>query len=282
MQDGRPSETAEMAAMLRTAHAEVIDGPAIHRDPYAAPLAGLTEVEPRLATMREFGFPKVESVAAHFALRQRLADESLLAAVDRGARQVVILGAGLDSFGLRYPEVAASVEVVEVDHPATQQWKRARLDDLDLDAPRVRYVAVDFEEEDLAERLSAEGVGEEGVACSWLGVSPYVGSEATEATFRLVAGWGPGSEIVFDYGLPVDELQGEDRTITEMTAAIAAGRGEPFVSFWNTGDLVDALTAAGFERVEPLSIEHLTAEYFQGQPDHVRPLHCWRLMRAGR
>jgi methyltransferase (TIGR00027 family) len=127
-------------------------------------------------------------MCAYFALRQRYSEDKLRQAVERGVRQAILLGAGLDSLALRRPALAQEITLVEVDHPESQRWKLARLEELRLDTPGVIYVPVDFGSEDLQQRLVESGIHlNQPTFFSWLGVTQYIDREATDATLNFIA-----------------------------------------------------------------------------------------------
>ena len=147
MRAGEPSRTAFGAAALRAAHQDA-DEPRIFTDPLARRILG-----PDRLPDRAWEQPRLR---LFIAVRHRFAEDSLAAAVSRGTRQVVVLGAGLDTFAYRNPD--PETRVFEVDHPATGPWKRERLAEAGIEVPpNVGYVAVDFERDSLAERLAAAG-----------------------------------------------------------------------------------------------------------------------------
>lgn len=189
---------------------------------------------------------KPESVGMRFfiAARSRTAQDVADAAFAAGTRQVVVLGAGLDTFGLRHP----GREVFEVDHPATQEWKIDRLREAGLEAPSVRFVGVDFEVDDLATRLAEAGHSASEPSCYlWLGVVPYL----TEAAFRqtlAVTARAAGDEVVFDYAEPLDG-HGSERT---RRGARAAAVGEPWRFFATPEDVAGIASSAGFDVVQDL------------------------------
>src|SRR5258708_34720827 len=105
------------------------------------------------------GEPGEGQMRMFMAAGSRFAEDCLDAAVSRGIRQVVILGAGLDTFSLRNPHALLGVRVFEVDHPATQAWKRDRMHEADLAVPAtLTFAPVDFARESLAEPLAAAGL----------------------------------------------------------------------------------------------------------------------------
>ncbi len=137
------------------------------------------------------------------AARSRFSEDTMAACVARGVRQIVILGAGLDTFSLRNPHAEHGARVFEVDYPATQAWKRERLRQAGLDLPAtLTFAPVDFERQSLAEGLAAAGFrADQPAYFQWLGVVPYLTRDAIVSTLDFIAGIS-GSEVVFDYGEP--------------------------------------------------------------------------------
>ncbi|RUW38959.1 SAM-dependent methyltransferase, partial [Mesorhizobium sp. M2A.F.Ca.ET.015.02.1.1] len=223
MEDASPSRTALRVARLRALH-QFSPQAALFRDPYA--LAILGEAAPNageLSQEDEHG----RRMRLFVASRDRLAEDWLSAAVRRGVRQVVVIGAGLDTFALRnpYPDLA----VFEVDHPATQAWKRQRIAEAGLAEPAgAAFVPVDFERQSLAGELAAAGLKttEPGFFI-WLGFVPYLTREAIFATLGYIAGL-PGSEVVFDYSEPAEDRDATGRATLAFYAARVAAVGAPW------------------------------------------------------
>jgi methyltransferase (TIGR00027 family) len=256
---GEPSQTARGAAAYRAIH-QTLDGGTIFRDPFASRIlddatrATLDEVaaDPSLRPMRLF-----------IAARSRFPEDTLAAGVARGVRQIVVLGAGLDTFSLRDPHAGEGVRVYEVDYPATQQWKRERLKEAGLAIPAsLTFAPVDFERQRLADGLAAAGFQAERPAFfQWLGVVPYLTGEAISATLDFIAGV-PESEVVFDYAEPFENYPPEHRENIMATAERAASRGEPWLSLFDLAELSDMLRNKGFAIVEDLGLAELTERFY--------------------
>lgn len=238
MREGEPSRTAWGAAVHRAVH-QVLDDPVLFEDPLAFAIL-TTDRDVVLA-----GAPARSRLRRFIALRHRLAEETLAAASARGTRQVVVLGAGLDTIAYRHRELT----VFEVDHPATQAWKRERLAEAGI-PEAATYVGVDFESEDLLARLVEEGYDAATPSVFvWLGVVPYLTRAAVAATLRAV-GSLPGAEIVLDHaGTERDADAAErHRRLAERVAAI----GEELIEAWSPGEMAALLEASGFTEVEEL------------------------------
>lgn len=126
------------------------------------------------------------------AARSRIAEDALSEAVERGVRQIVILGAGLDTYALRNPHSAREIRIHEVDHPATQAWKLERLAEAQIALPPwLLFVPVDFERDDLGEKLAAAGFEQNSPAFfTWLGVVPYLTQDAIGRTLDYISSTG--------------------------------------------------------------------------------------------
>lgn len=281
MQEAMPSATAYRVAMRRAAH-QIVDEPLVFADPLALTILG-ADVE---ATIRAAPEQEQTAVARAFrafmAVRSRYAEDSLARAFERGVRQYVVLGAGLDTFAYRNP--FAGLRVFEVDHPATQEWKRRRLETMGIAVPEsMAFAPVDFERQTLAEGLERAGFQADRPAFfSWLGVVPYLTREAVMETLGFVSRLPAGSEVVFDYALPPDSLSPLHRAAFNALSERVAKRGEPFKTFFDPAALAGELRQRGFTDMEDLRAEEMNARYFAERADGLRIAgNLGRLMRAG-
>ena len=279
MDAGRPSATAQEAAILRAAH-QILDKPRIFDDPIALQIIG-AKAESALRSNPE-RFNTRRSLRAFIALRSRYAEDELARAVKRGTRQYVILGAGLDTFPYRNPYPESSLRVFEVDHPATQSWKRQRLGEAGIGTPdSLVFVPIDFERQTLADRLNRAGFRADRASFfSWLGVVVYLTKPAVMETFKFVASLAVGSEIVFDYGVPSSLLTENQRSAREAGAKRAAMIGEPWITYLDPPSFTSELQGMGFRHVEDLSPEEANERYFKGRADGLRLGGASRLMKA--
>jgi methyltransferase (TIGR00027 family) len=258
MQIGQPSRTALGAAVLRAAH-QTLDGASIFRDPFARILLG-READRMIETVA--ADPTQQRWRIFLAARSRFAEDSLDAAVARGVRQLVILGAGLDTFSLRNPHVALGLKIFEVDHPSTQAWKRERLKEANFAIPdTLIFTPVDFSSQNLAEQLVASGFQPARPAFfCWLGVVPYLRSEDISAILGYIGGL-PGSEVVFDYAEPLENYLPERRANVAAVAARTAAIGEPWLSFFDPAELAKDLRRHGFVELEDLGHADIAVRY---------------------
>lgn len=222
--------------------------------------------------------------AASTIARNRYAEDCLADGVERGSvDQYVIVGAGLDTFAFRRPDLADEVEVFELDHPASQRFKRERLEAAGLKAPEsLHFVPVDLTETPVSAALDDTAFDPDRSAFySWLGVTPYLPPEAIFATLESIADVSdPGSELVFDF---VDAVGSDPETTTprirrfmDMVDAMGepAQRGLPLEAF------EEDLARLGFDVVELLDPDEQRRRYFDDQPDYFRPTEHYHFARV--
>lgn len=283
MQEGGPSRTAIVTAMLRGAHHLLDVEPRILDDSFARAFAGFSSDEELLKALQDLKFPDFVRMRTNFVLRSRYAEDELVRAVAQGMSQYVILGAGLDSFAYRRGDLLQVLDVYEVDHPASQAWKRQRVEELGINAPaRLHYVPIDFEIETLTNGLSAAGINLKAATFfSWLGVTQYLTSAAVLNTLREVARLAaPGSEIVFQFIAPAATLVGEERALVEALAARSAAVGEPWLSFFTPEELEVHLKQVGFKEVVHFGPHDATQRYLTGRSDQLRLPHYFHMIDA--
>lgn len=261
MQPGQPSRTALGAATHRALH-QVLEEGRIFADPLAVRILG-RDLEAALRDAE--ADPARRRLRLFIAVRTRFAEDALRDAVARGVRQLVVLGAGLDTFAYRSP-LDGALRIFEVDHPATQAWKRERLAEAGIPVPpALTFAPVDFERETLADGLAAAGFE----AClptffTWLGVVPYLTEAAVTATLAFIAGLPGGAHVVFDYGNPpAPGADGEDFAAARAAlAARVAAAGEAFRSDFDTDALHAQLRGLGFRDIEDLGPAAIRERWF--------------------
>ena len=294
MEEGRPSTTAMIAAMIRAAHLLWDDASTILQDPLALDLSGVESASALQATLKAMqaeqarrSTPELVQVLYRYnyagvLVRQRYAEDELATAVEGGVGQYVMLGAGLDSFAYRRLDLATILRIFEVDHPATQQWKRARLRELHVYLPsNLTFIPLDFEQHTLADALPAGSHRRElPTFFSWLGVTHYLTDEAVFTTLRYVASLAPGSEIVFQYFLPEALFDDENRRLLALWKARRASVGEPVLSQFEPTTLATRMQELGFTQIWDVGPEAVDVRYFAGRTDGLRASPHWYLMKA--
>lgn len=282
-----PSRTALLTAYARAYH-QIADRPLIFSDPLAARLLGVTAQE-----LNELSACRDDPLAAplgdrarrlFFASRARFADDAVAEAVASGIRQVVILGAGLDTFA--YRNVASNLQVFEIDHPATQEWKRARLAAAGITVPEtLTFVSVDFETQGLAAELENTAFKRTQPAIFvWLGVIFYLTAHAASTTLEYVANQAQPVEVVFDYLQAPNTDQ--DRAHLQARSERLAVSGEAFFTYFTPEEIAKKLTSLGFTNIEDHAAQDIISTYLgelQSYGDEsARALRASRLLRASR
>ncbi len=269
------------AAAARAAHLLVDSEPRIFADSLAALLLG-DKAETYLRYHREHGdHPLLAGTRAQATCRSRFTEDQLALAAARGTAQYVILGAGLDSFACR-SELAGRLRVFEVDHPATQQRKRALLAAAGLaEPPTLTWVPVDFETGELIAALTAAGLDPAAPAfVSWLGVTMYLTAEAIGATLASLSRLAPGSELVTDYMLTADLRDADGVAYADLVMPDSERRGEPWLSFFTPEQMTGLLTRHGFTGVRDVRQRDAVSAALWERTDLLRPIELSRLCHA--
>jgi len=271
MHDAISSQTAFRVAMRRAVH-QILDSPRVFDDPLALPILG-EDAASKIASFAS-GSPQFGSLSLRAALvaRSRYAEDKLAKAVESGTRQYVVLGAGLDTFAYRNPHQQERLRVFEVDHPATQEWKRDRLRAAGIPIPaNVVFVPVDFERQTFASPLEEAGFRiDQRAFFSCLGVVPYLTERAFEETLGFIAAMPEGSEVVLDYAVARSCLNPAERLALDALAARVASGGEPFLLYFEPRRIAERLRRMKFRRWEDLGSEEVNSRYFAGRTDGLR------------
>jgi methyltransferase (TIGR00027 family) len=246
----------------RAAH-QIAEQGRIFRDPLAVRILGK---DGDAIARDSAASPSRRRMRLFIAVRTRLAEDWLARAVQRGVGQLVILGAGLDTFAYRSP-FADRLRVFEVDHPATQLWKREKLEAAGISAPSsLAYAAVDFERQTLGNGLAAAGFDRSRQTFfAWLGVVPYLSQEAIWSTLGFIAGLPNGGQVTFDYSDPPDQLSPELKAFHDERAARVEAAGEAWVSYLEADKVRAQLTATGFSEVEDFGPRKIAQRFFPGR-----------------
>ncbi len=276
-----PSQTALTAAAARAAHLIVDKPPLIFADPLAAVLLG-EQAEEFISYHRAHGeHPVLSAARTQVTCRSRYTEDRLAAAVTRGRTQYVILGAGLDSFAYRAAPLG-SVRVFEVDHPATQEWKREQLARAGIPIPDgTVFGPADFEHDSLADRLGAVGFDQSRPALiSWLGVTMYLTQPAIGRTLEEIGAFAPGTELITDYMLPPGLRDADGQSYAEQVGPVAAQRGEPWLTCLAPDEMSAALSGAGFGQIEHVSQRDSINAALWDRSDTLHPIRLSMLARG--
>jgi methyltransferase (TIGR00027 family) len=274
MEDERtaaPDSTAVRVALWRAMHVQVDPPPHVLEDEIGLRLAapdGGWRRRPDMDPGTTSGF------RAGIVARARFIEDLVTEQAGHSVAQYVILGAGLDTFAQRRPEIGSHLRVFEVDQPGPQAWKRQRLIELGFGIPEwLRLVPVDFEEDaSWRERLVAAGfdASRPAVVAS-AGVTLYLTRDAIASTLREIATLAPGSTLAMTFILPPDLLDPEERVQLQAVQKGARASGTPFLSLFRPPEMLALARDAGFNKAQHVSAADLIQRYFTGRTDSLRP-----------
>ncbi len=269
MQDRQSSRTALGVAYIRAAHQILDNQPLLFPDPIALKLLGSDAADAIHGMVERHQNPYGKGLRSHICLRSRFAEDKLAEEVRRGARWYVLVGAGFDTFAYRQPVWAKALNIVEIDHPATQQAKRQMLAAAKLALPdNLSFASVDFAAESLTDVLGRLGIpATEGVYFSWLGVTMYLSEEAIGNSLSAMAGVSRRSSITFSFRQPPDPSVPADTFLDSKVEAM----GEPFVSSFSEEAIAAALLKCGFGTADFLTPEKAAERYYRPLREDLPP-----------
>jgi methyltransferase (TIGR00027 family) len=266
-----PESTAVRVALWRAIHVQHDAPPHVLEDEVGLQLVAPEEGWRERGDMHPEG---TKLFRASIVARARFIEDLIVEQLGRGVTQYVLLGAGLDTFAQRRPDVASRLQVFEVDEPGPQVWKRRRLVELGYGVPSwLHLVPVDFEAGgSWWDGLLAAGfdAGRPAVVTS-TGVSMYLTKDATMATMRQVAALAPGSTLAMTFLLPFEMADPDVRPGLEMSARGAQASGTPFISFYKPEEMLALAREAGFRDAQHVSAATLRQRYFAGRTDGLYP-----------
>jgi methyltransferase (TIGR00027 family) len=257
MKPSEPSRTALMIARQRAAH-QLLDHGAILDDPFAIKILREDEKD----VLQFANAHPLASIGRLFTTaRSRIAEDALSRAVEKGVRQIVILGAGLDTFALRNPH-GAQIRIYEVDHPATQAGKRQRLAEAQIALPPwLILVPVDFERDAVGEKLVAAGFQQNSPAFfTWLGVVPYLTQDAIDRTLDYISSI-QNSEVVFDYMEPPEAFSEELRHLEMERTEQLKEIDERSASRFEPAGIAAVLRSHGFCVIEDINFQEIASRF---------------------
>ena len=266
-----PDSSAVRVALWRALHVQVDAQPHVFEDEIGLRLVAPDEGWRRRPDMHPQG---TSGYRAAIVGRARFVEDLVAEQFGQGVRQYVILGAGLDTFAQRRPEIASHMRVFEIDRPGPQAWKRERLIELGFGIPEwLRFVPVDFEAGvSWWKKLAASGfdTNQPAVIAS-TGVSMYLTRDANVATLRQIAQLARGSTLAMSFLLPLELLDPAERPQHEAIYKAARVAATPFLSFFTPHDMLELVREAGFTQTEHISTADLTQRYFTGRTDGLQP-----------
>jgi methyltransferase (TIGR00027 family) len=280
MRDPAPDHTAERVALWRAIHVESDPPPHVLDD-----LVGLTLASPDEGwrTRPDMNPQATSRFRASIIARARFIEDLVAGQAAAGVAQYVILGAGLDTFAQRRPEIASKIRIFEIDQPRMTEWKRRRLTATGYGVPDyLRLVPVDFEAgQSWLDALAASGFdrGKPAIVVS-TGVSMYLTREANAATMRQIASLAPGSTLAMTFMCPMELADEEDRPARGWAEAGARAAGTPFITFFSPDEIVAFARENGFKAARHVSAAMLNARYFAGRSDGLRTANSEELVVA--
>jgi len=266
-----PESTAVRVALWRAMHVQIDPPPHVFEDVIGLQLAAPDEGWKRRPDMDPDG---TKFFRASIIARARFLDDLVMDQAARGVDQYVILGAGLDTFAQRRPEIASRLTIYEVDRAGPQTWKRQRLIELGFGLPEnLRFVAVEFEAGDnWWERLPAEGFDMNRPAVvAATGVSMYLTTSAINTTLRAIAQFAAGSTLAMTFMMPLEFAEPALQPALEFAVKGARASGAPFISFFMPEEMISLARDAGFKEARHVSAQSLAERYFADRADGLRP-----------
>jgi methyltransferase (TIGR00027 family) len=264
----QPDNTAVRTALWRALHVQVDAKPYILEDEI-----GLKMVAPPHDWQHRPDMKFTKRLRASVVARARFIEDLIIEQSKLGISQYIILGAGLDTFVQRRPEVASKLQVYEIDQVVTLEWKQQRLIDLGFGIPAyLHFVPVNFETSSWWKQLLSAGFDANQpavVACT--GVSLYLTIDAITNTLHQIATMVRGSKLAMTFYLPIELLDEEDKQTQEMAEKGAREAGTPFVSFFKPNEILDLALAAGFKEAKTISTKDMEQYYFINRTDNLLP-----------
>jgi len=262
-----PDNTAVRTALWRALHVQEDAEPHIVEDEI-----GLKLIAPPDGWQERPDMKFTKRLRASIVARARFIEDLIIEQSKQGIDQYVILGAGLDTFAQRRPDVASQLQIFEIDQPNTLSWKQQRLTELDFGIPNyLHFVPVNFETASWWDELLKAGFDRSRpavVACT--GVTLYLTKEAIFATLTQLAALAPGSKLAITFYLPKQFLDEDDKTLHEIGEKGAAAAGTPFVSFFEPNEILALAHEAGLKDVKTISTKDME-EYFKNRTDNLSP-----------
>ncbi len=265
-----PDNTAVRTALWRAMHVQVDAKPHILKDEIGLKLVA-PDVDWRQRPDMHPQFTK--RLRASIVVRARFIEDLIIEQNGKGISQYIILGAGLDTFAQRRPDIASKLQIFEIDQPATQTWKQHRLTELGFGIPQqLHFVSVNFETSSWWQQLLKEGfdIGKPAVvACT--GVSLYLTRVAIISTLKQIATFAPGSKLAMTFYLPMELIDEEDKPLQQIAEKGAREAGTPFVSFFDPNEILTLAREAGFKEAKTISTKNLEQLYLKDREDHLLP-----------
>jgi methyltransferase (TIGR00027 family) len=275
-----PEHTAVRVALWRALHVQIDPKPHILTDEVGEKLVAEENWKSRQDMNPDFS----KGMRASIVGRARFIEDIVEEEAKKGVTQYVILGAGLDTFAQRCPEIASRLHIFEVDQPGPQAWKQKRLKEIGLSVPdSLHFVPVDFEAgQSWWEQLltSSFDLTKPAVVVS-TGVSMYLTKEANFIMLQQLAKLAPNSKFAMTFMLALDLLSPEERAIMEFVMKRTQEAGTPFLSLFSPSEILSLAKEAGFKKAEYVSGEDIYQRYFASRSDGLRAGNAEAFLVAG-
>lgn len=266
------SITAYKVALMRAVH-QILDNPRVFEDPIALKIIGVQGNSEIHSKKRKFETRLHSYLRAGVVARSRFVEDELSEAIKRDIRQYIILGAGLDTFAYRNPYTSIDLKIFEVDHPASQEWKRQQLYLTKIPIPKnLSFVPTNFENQSLAKQLLEAGLRTDKPSfISWMGVTMYLPYETVIKMVKHISSFlSSGSGMVFDYVVPPSTQNFLRRLVFRLLARRLSRLEEPWVCFLDTASLVAELKAIGFTQAVDIGPEEINTRFFNDRTDQLK------------
>lgn len=263
-----PDHTAIRTALWRALHVLLDAKPYVFNDQLGAKIVGEDNWRSRPDMDPDFS----KNMRASIVGRARFIEDLVENCLEQGIDQYVILGAGLDTFALRRPEIASKMQIYELDRPKSQAWKQKRLKDLGMNLPQgLHFVPVNFESgASLWEALNKAGFNKsKPVVIASTGVSMYLSKEANLANLQMIAKFAPHSTLAMTFLLNLTLMEEKERATMEYVMKKAHESGTPFLSLFSPQELIEIAQSAGFKEINYISAKNIYQRYFAHRPDHL-------------
>ncbi|WP_316836866.1 class I SAM-dependent methyltransferase [Pedobacter nutrimenti] len=263
-----PDSSAVRTALWRALHVQIDAKP-----PILADEIGLKLIDPTDEWQQRPDMKFTKRLRASVVARSRFIEDLIIEQSTEGTSQYVILGAGLDTFAFRRPDIASKLQIYEIDQPDTLTWKQQRLIEIGFEIPQyLHFVPVNFEVSSWWKQLLKAGfdTSKPTVIVS-TGVTLYLTKEAIIASLKEMAGLASGSKLAMAFYLPIELLDEEDKSMQEIAEKGARASGTPFVSFFGQDDIITMSKNAGFKHSRTISTKDMEQLYFSGRTDNLAP-----------
>jgi len=263
-----PDNTAVRTALWRALHMQMDAKPYVLEDKI-----GLKLIDPPDDWQQRPDMKFTKRLRASIVARARFIEDLIIEQSKHGISQYVILGAGLDTFAQRRPDIASKLQIYEIDQPDTLTWKQQRLIELGFGDPEyLHFVPVNFETSSWWEQLLKAGFNANKpavVACT--GVSLYLTKDAITSILNQIATLASGSKLAMTFYLPTELLDEEDKPMQEIAEKGARAAATPFVSFFAPNEILALAREAGFKEAKTISTKDMEQYYFTNRTDNLLP-----------